>query len=455
MSSSEIPSGLGRERLLGAGNWWSPVMAMLKVGAMGFGGGSALIPLVGEELVDRRRVITQKAFIQHTIISSVTPGAQPVKLGALAGMQISGPWLALVMALAVSFPGTVGTLALVAGIDAGGAAVVRYVGYASVGITVFILALLLHYTIRVIQQAHSRRLAVAILVFSAVATGAGELVELIGRLFGQSWHVSLPKLSTVQLIGAALVVIVGLALVRGSKNEDHRQTEVGPKLSLWTPLIVRTSLVLLAAAVIVTFLAVLVVGFESLRFLGLVVVSALTTFGGGAAYVGVADGIFVGGEWVTSADFYGQLVPISNAMPGPILIKLAAAIGFGTAASQGPLAAWTLGVAAAVVGLAACSVVAVIVMAVFERAPNSPIVRDIGRYILPVICGLLVTTSASMLNEAAIIVGETSVSPAVVLWVALVAVWAVYEVRHRYKVHDLILIGVCGGLSLATLLLFG
>ncbi|HJE52400.1 MAG TPA: chromate transporter, partial [Tessaracoccus flavescens] len=350
-------------------------MAMLKVGAMGFGGGSALIPLVGEELVDRRRVITQKAFIQHTIISSVTPGAQPVKLGALAGMQISGPWLALVMALAVSFPGTVGTLALVAGIDAGGAAVVRYVGYASVGITVFILALLLHYTIRVIQQAHSRRLAVAILVFSAVATGAGELVELIGRLFGQSWHVSLPKLSTVQLIGAALVVIVGLALVRGSKNEDHRQTEVGPKLSLWTPLIVRTSLVLLAAAVIVTFLAVLVVGFESLRFLGLVVVSALTTFGGGAAYVGVADGIFVGGEWVTSADFYGQLVPISNAMPGPILIKLAAAIGFGTAASQGPLAAWTLGVAAAVVGLAACSVVAVIVMAVFERAPNSPIVR--------------------------------------------------------------------------------
>src|SRR5690554_3998830 len=80
--------------------------AMLKVGFIGFGGGSALIPVMERELVNDRGGLTEQEFVRDTVIANITPGALPVKLAALAGLRVRGPLTGLVSAIAVALPST-------------------------------------------------------------------------------------------------------------------------------------------------------------------------------------------------------------------------------------------------------------------------------------------------------------------------------------------------------------
>ena len=425
--------------------------AMLKVGTIGFGGGSALIPLFDDELVSRRRVLDAPTFTRHTVVASITPGALPVKLGGLAGLHTSGPWLSLAMAVAVALPGTALTLGLVAALAAGGESAVRYVELASVGITVFIVALLVHYIDKVLRSEGSGlRVAVVITVLSFLATGAAELTELAGRLMGRSWDPELPRLTAVQLIGAALAMIAARALLRREHVPHRGEPPTGPLLERR---FVRAAMLLAATAAGGVLLAVVVAGPRAGELLGLVALSTVTSFGGGEAYVGVADGFFVAGGYVTSSMFYSQLVPIANALPGPILVKLAAGIGYGVGSVDGSLVdAWVLGIGAALVAIGSCTAVAVLVMGAYHRAGRSPVVRDIGRYILPVICGLLVTTSAAMFNASADVAERAQASPAATVWLSLTGVAVVTTLRHLRLMNDVVLLLCCGGISLGALL---
>ena len=67
---------------------------------------------------------------------------------------------------------------------------------------------------------------------------------------------------------------------------------------------------------------------DSLMYLGQGFLSSLLSFGGGDAYLTIADGIFVQGGTTEAADFYGQLVPVANALPGSILCKILTGIGY-------------------------------------------------------------------------------------------------------------------------------
>ncbi len=87
---------------------------MLKVGAIGFGGGSALIPVMERELVTPHGGLDQHTFVQDTVIANITPGALPVKLAALSGIQLGGPVLAVFSGLAVALPGAALTVSLLA-----------------------------------------------------------------------------------------------------------------------------------------------------------------------------------------------------------------------------------------------------------------------------------------------------------------------------------------------------
>ena len=179
-------------------------------------------------------------------------------------------------------------------------------------------------------------------------------------------------------------------------------------------------------------------GRESAELLGLVALSTLTSFGGGEAYVGVADGIFVAGGHLDQAVFYGQLVPVANALPGPILVKLAAAIGFVGRADAGLVAAGTA--------------LAAVVMSLVERAQDSPVVRDLGAAVLPVISGLLVTTSVSMLGAVARIATDEALHAAGVVGITVAAILLVVRLRERSVVPDPVLVLACGGLSTAAMM---
>ena len=80
----------------------------------------------------------------------------------------------------------------------------------------------------------------------------------------------------------------------------------------------------------VVFAAVFVVpvwfvNHEIMCFSGRGILSAWMSFGGGDAYMTIADGIFVGGGMITSQQYYNHIVPAVNVLPGSILCKTLAA----------------------------------------------------------------------------------------------------------------------------------
>ena len=173
---------------------------------------------------------------------------------------------------------------------------------------------------------------------------------------------------------------------------------------------------------------------------------------GGEAYVGVADGFFVASGIVDSSVFYGQIVPVANALPGPILVKIAAGVSYTVGLESGSvIAGVALAAAALLLTVGSCCAIALMLLAGYDRARDSIFVRNIAAYILPVICGLLASTSVSLLHASADIAEGAGVPP---VWavVGSVLLAFVVPVIHRVaKVPDIVLILVFGGASLALL----
>ncbi|MDZ8275147.1 chromate transporter [Microbacterium aquimaris] len=435
---------------------WRHFGAMLKVGVIGFGGGSALIPVMEKELVGAGR-LDEDEFVKDTVIVNITPGALPPKLAALSGLQLNGSTAALAGALAVALPGTVATVALLALFSALGPGAVSVIEAASLGISAFILYLLAHYVVKVLAPAgRLRAVPVIIAVLAFVLSGAGKTVSLGHDLADAEPGWAVPELSALGLVLASLggiAVVTIWQMVRGSSHPDTGDAAAAPPGAGRRAM--RAAGLVAALVVVGVGLALVVVpGAETAGFLGLILVSTVSSFGGGEAYVGVADGFFVASGIVESSVFYGQIVPVANALPGPILVKIAAGVAYTVGAESGSTAAGVvLAVAALLITVGSCCAVALLLLAGYDRARDSIFVRNISAYILPVICGLLASTSVSLLHASAGIAEGAGIPP---VWavVGSVALALTVPFIHRLAtVPDIVLILVFGGASLALLTL--
>ena len=63
---------------------------MLKIGLIGFGGGTALIPVIEEEAVERNHLVDENEFNKDVIVANITPGALPVEIAANIGRSALG-----------------------------------------------------------------------------------------------------------------------------------------------------------------------------------------------------------------------------------------------------------------------------------------------------------------------------------------------------------------------------
>lgn len=429
------------------------VVSMLKIGTIGFGGGSALIPVMEKELVRDRGFLDHRAFTLHTVIANVTPGALPVKLAVLAGGRARSATAGVLSAVSVALPGSLATVGLVAAFSLLGPDAIRFVEFAAVGITAFIIVLLAHYITKVMRGGGPRTPAyVAIMVVAWLATGANGVVRWVGLLVGQQWEVRLPQLSAVGLVVAALLVIGVYSVAwRGASGsgEGSAMAEPLPQLGPKFQAIALSAGVCVAAVVAALVLGGPVGG----ELLGLVAFSTVTSYGGGEAYVGVADGFFVASGTVPSAMFYGQIVPVANALPGPILVKVASGIGYAFGFEVGgPALGVLFAVCSFAMAVGACCAVAVAVITAWTKVARSVFMVNLGRFILPVICGLLLTTSVSMVLANAEIAVRGGVAPAPVAWASLLAVGVMWWVQRRFRVPDLVLLAAAGVTSLVVLL---
>jgi chromate transporter len=192
-------------------------------------------------------------------------------------------------------------------------------------------------------------------------------------------------------------------------------------------------------------------GTDGLQLGGLVALSTVTSFGGGEAYIGVADGFFVRPGLVGTEEFFTGLVPIANALPGPILIKVAGGVGYIFGSGMGQSVAWLLGLAAALIAMSVSCAVALPILAAYDWLQHHPLMVNIGTYILPVICGLLIQVCATMLEVSATVAASAGIPSTPLIWVMLVVV-VILTVAHLHRlVPDTLMLTVCGLASLVML----
>lgn len=482
-------------------------ISFLKIGTIGFGGGSALIPVVEKELVQDQKAMNDQDYLKHTVVANITPGALPVKLGATCGYQLRGEAGALAGAIGVTLPGLIFTVAFMALFSILGGEAINYFNYASVGITAFIVFLLLSYVLRTVKTG-DRRINMALCLTAFALTGGKEIREILGELLNidyKAFGTPLFDIPTIDLIimaffvillleklrsrtelalsvllsliyafskgktGALLgldrfsgfiLLVMGLAIVAAytlRRDKNAKKNVISPK-SIGKSELTAVGLLLFIPVILILALKLLLPlssDYNLTDFFIKVVTSTITSFGGGEAYVSVADGIFVQSGFINPDEFYTRLVPVANSLPGPILIKIAGGIGFifGKQAG-GTLAGWAVALTSGLMAAGACCAVAIIVMALYDSLKEWEFIRNLKKYILPVICGMLLSTSCAMIFESMKIAGSIGIPGFASIVYIVLSVIGIHYLHKRFGLHDVVLLILSAALSFGILILF-
>ncbi|MEG2116536.1 MAG: chromate transporter [Clostridia bacterium] len=474
-------------------NFWKSIISSFKIGAIGFGGGSALIPVCEKECVDDNHYISEEDFNENVIVSNITPGALPVKLCSGIGNHASGNLSGVLSAFAVGFTGVFLTVLIYALISIIGEQGVKQIEYASIGISAFIIYLLFHYIGKVQKSSNEvgfGKISVAIIVISVVVTFGKEMVQILGDLGLTLNYTPILNISTIELLIMAFFVI----LFTNGQNKKFRtitaavvclgflysvsslnsisflpyifegimvvlaivfviidaKSEIKPntadetektkrsndikkllKSAMWFGVVY---LVMLALTLIVLNKNIA----DVISFSGLSIVSTVTSFGGGEAYLTVAEGMFVEGGFIGSDVFFSQIVPIANALPGPILAKILTGVsyvyGLTLGGQFGGIMMALLGFATAV-GFSCIAFY--LVFALFRLFSNLSVFDTIKKWILPVIAGMLISTCLAMVHEMFKITGATIQNSLIGLAIIAVMFIAAVIFKKKFKLQDI------------------
>lgn len=474
----------------------SLLLSFLKVGFIGFGGGSALIPVIEDEVITKKKLLKEEDYNDYVIVSNITPGTLPVKLAAATGKKVSGLPGMLGAAIMASLPGVGITVFLVSILSQLNENVVTQIKYASVGISVFIILLLINYITKVLSGCRQTKTLTAgwiIMLTAFFLTSGKEIVNVLGLK-----HAPIFDISTIHLLlltffiifftegkitpfkgtiagiisilyilctGKAHIIanekvltatelsmlalscygiIMSMKKGKGSEavesNKNERMTLKG-LLSEEVAWIVFLILMAIPAAFAMGGV------FDYLKQGAL---STVISFGGGEAYITIAETVFVSNDAIPSEVFYGQVLPIANALPGPILSKVLAAIGYyiGFHATQKIGAGLLLAITGYAVSIAASCLVFFLILYIYSRFESLELFQTLKTWILPIISGLLLTTMLSMLYENFKVVLESQGTTLQAVAISGVILAFLMILHKKYHLHDIILILISGAGSL-------
>lgn len=487
-------------------NLFDLAISFLKIGTIGFGGGSALIPVVEKEVVEEKQWIDDEKYIEHTVAANITPGALPVKLGAASGKTLLGPIGAIIGGISTAIPGVILTVTLVALISVLGSDFVKYIEDASVGISLFIILLLFLYINKVMRAAEKSGIyirALIIMLFAFIATSGKEIRQVYSIFAGVDFKtLSLPifDISTLDLMiasffliffmgnrfnkfkliygtlityifvdlsgktgilpkmqnGKLIIYIIMLLSIVISIRYDKRKEEKNEKVKMtFDKSAMKAIFAFVAFGIIISIITIILVpqltkdafpeinGNQNIfQYIINVIVSTFTSFGGGEAYVSVADGFFIQTGFVDPSIFYSRIIGIANALPGPILVKVAAGIGysFAFAATKSVFAGYLVAILGMVLSVSASCIGVILVLAAYDALKDSPILESMKLYILPVVCGMLITTSLSMYYEALKITALAGAGSVISTILFLILFGVMFIMHKKYKIHDVVVI---------------
>ena len=476
-------------------NFISAFLTFLKLGVISFGGGAALLPVIKDELVNNKRWMTREDFDFSAVVVTVGPASLPVSLCSTWHNKFS-----VISAYAYALPGPVIFLTLLTGFSLIGEAGVRFIGFASVGIIAFILLIISSFIGRNYERGIQLGIKTYYLIIMTAAfllTCGSVIMRLTTVLFGVSperFYGPVFALSMLDLImmaffviffmgastskiklGFALAIAGGFALARGRADIISQwdiwigltmavlavgsivydcifnRKERAP-LSIEYRKLKNLLLFALISACLVAIVFAITRNAETWEFSARVALSAVTTFGGGEAYIAVADSVFVQTGFITAEAYYGQIIGISSAMPGPVLMSIAAGIGFIYGSVLGGVFfGWLFGLLAIAVAVAATAFTANLLYVSFGAFKESARLRLLVKYMMPIVCGILISISLTLLNQAGMVLVSTNIHP----WLSLGIVVAIFLImkylRAKYRVKDIPLLLAGGFITLVGL----
>ena len=356
---------------------------------MGFGGGNALIPVIEEEAVKDKKLVSCQEYDKTILAATLTPGALPVELAAGIGYASCGKRGMVAGSVSMALPGALLTILLLTLMGQAGAGVLEQIQYASVGVTAVIMCLLTQYILETFKGCYSKKkkcLALVSILLVFALTGA----KTVARIAGYSGDF-VPRFSTIQILVLALAGSAVYSLKRGKPRKSTRKREFPAKSILGT-------LGVWVAFVLVLWIpGMYLFGGDSVWFGLKGIASSLLSFGGGDAYLTIADGMFVP-DYISTNEFYNHLVLLVNILPGSILCKTMTGIGFFFGSQLGGM---TGGISLALLGfgasVAASGGVFQVMYLLGDWLSGKRIFYIIKKTLRVVVSGLLLTVMASLI----------------------------------------------------------
>lgn len=365
---------------------------MLKVGCIGFGGGSALIPILHKTYVEEEKVMDETEYEEAVVISSITPGALTIKLAGEIGRRVAGWKGMFVGASAMALPGVFLTTTLLSFITNLSQEFVQQMEFSTVGVMSYIACMLTDYIWKTIQQReHGAKgyLSIGITVMVFLLTCGKTLYRLLGLDVTKAFYIS-----TLDVFLVTFVII----LIKTAFSKYRKRYIV--KSLKWVDMVKEIGSMLIA--VFVTLIPAMLVTKDALMYSINGVLSTMMSFGGGDAYLTVADGLFVSTELVTEDAFYGTIIPVVNLLPGSILCKTLSGIGYwiGYTESGQLLGGYTVAMLGFACGFAASCGIVSVVGGLYRSLGEIPIFQAVKLWIRPVVSGLMLNVILSLLYQS-------------------------------------------------------
>lgn len=459
------------------------LMSMLKVGCIGFGGGNALIPVIEKEIVKEQKLVSQEEYNKFVVVSNITPGALPVEMAVALGKAIAGIPGMLLAPICIALPGGLATLLLIIAFAKFSHTAILQTQYISVGIAAYILYMLFLYNKKVIDSfelVEMKLKRIAVILCVCVLTFGKELYHILGVKAQPIFDIS-----TIHVLLLAFFVIFSTG-----KGMTKRRFCIDLIVSLCYVLCVGktqiiTNVYFLRVLYLIMFLIAANGIYESFSgqvtkvkrdfrhvlkeefvFLALIVIcaipallmchgaysymlkgyaSSVISFGGGEAYLTVADSMFTG-QQITETQLYSQLLPVVNALPGSILTKMLAGVGFyyGINSTQSIAAGIAVAIAGFIVAISASGAVLCAVMYIYEIFEQLTIFELLGKCIKPIIGGLLISTGLALFYQEQVIMKNCGVGLLGTIIFFLVLFFIITLLRKNKKIPDVVIILVCG-----------
>lgn len=423
------------------------LLSMAKIGCMGFGGGSILIPVIEQEIIKDKKIDSKEQYDKDVVVASITPGALPVEIAALVGRRNFGHIGMFLGAMLMALPGAFVTVLLLSVLSVVQSGVLNFIEFLSIGVTIFVILLLTQYIYNVSKKYRMDNLKEqrkAIFVMTVVFFLSS------GKNIYRIFEIDRTPMFSVSTVNILAVIFFFALYTRGKYTYKHLIVSAiiggifllgsGNAQIISNPYILKVDkLIMLILSVYGIVSSILKTNYKAkvelrslfgdvgiwfgilgiFAIMGLLlypesylfildgILSVLMSFGGGDAYLTVADGLFVDSGMITETQYYGQIVSIVNILPGSILCKTLAAVGYyfglniGDSVATGVLFALIGFIASVAASCGFCS----IIYYFYDSLVKLNIFQTISRWIRPIIAGLLINIMLSLCNQC----GEFSV----------------------------------------------